>query len=429
MSELNDRPGDNHSKSAVNRRDVIKGTAALAGAAAFAATVENKYALAQSEEPVQIGWLGDRTGNFSNVGVQKFGAANLAVNELNEAGGILGREVVLVSEDAQSDNQRYQQMARKLILEDEVDVLHAAFSSASREAIRPLMSQHEMIFFYNNQYEGGVCDTWTFPTGSVPDHQVVPFIPAIIEKFGPRFYIIAADYNFGQLTAQWCRTVAAEHGGELLGEEFIPLDVSQFGTTISNIQEADPDFLITLITGIAHSSFYEQKNAAGLDVPMGTTINIGQGYEHLLFPPPALENQHVVVNFIQELENESAQDFVDRYMDLNPDAQYVGMEAAAEWEGIHLYAAAAEIAGTTDRNEVRDALETGVSVEGPSGTVTIDPDTHHTIRNMFMVHADEEHNIILDQEFEAVSPDWLSQEMGCQLPEQPDNTQYEPEEN
>lgn len=428
MSGLIEKKSNVDTKPTLNRRTMLKGTAAAAGAAAFAATIENRYALAQ-DDPVKIGWLGDRTGNFSNVGAQKFGAANLAVKELNDNGGILGREVVLVSEDAQSDNQRYQQMARKLILEDEVDVIHAAFSSASREAIRPLMSQNEMIFFYNNQYEGGVCDTWTFPTGSVPDHQVVPFIPAIIEKFGPRYYIIAADYNFGQLTAQWCRTVAAEHGGELLGEEFIPLDVSQFGTTISNIQEAAPDFLITLITGIAHSSFYEQKNAAGLDVPMGTTINIGQGYEHLLFPAPALANQHVVVNFIQELENEAAQDFVGRFMDLNPDAQYVGMEAAAEWEGIHLYAAAAEIAGTTDRNAVRDALETGVTIEGPSGPVTIDPDTHHTIRNMYMVHADEEHNIIQDAMFEAVRPDWLSQEMGCQLPQQPDNTQYEPVEN
>lgn len=411
----------------VNRRNLIKAGAALGAAATFATTVEMNYALGQSEEPVKIGWLGDRTGNFSNVGVQKFGAANLAVKELNDNGGILGREVVLVSEDAQSDNRRYQQMARKLILDDKVDVLHAGFTSASREAIRPLMSQNKMIYFYNNQYEGGVCDTWTFPTGSVPDHQVVPFIPAIIEKFGPRYYIIAADYNFGQLTAQWCRTVAAEHDGELLGEEFIPLDVSQFGTTISNIQAAAPDFLITLITGIAHSSFYEQKNAAGLDVPMATTINIGQGYEHLLFPPPALANQHVVVNFIQELDNPDAQDFVARYRDLNPDAQYVGMEAAAEWEGIHLYAAAAEIAGTTDREAVRDALETGVSVEGPSGTVTIDPDTHHTIRNMYMVHADEEHNIIQDTMFENVRPDWLSKEMGCHLPEKPDDTQYEPE--
>jgi branched-chain amino acid transport system substrate-binding protein len=58
--------------------------------------------------------------------------------------------------------------------------------------------------------------------------------------------------------------------------------------------------------------------------------------------------------------------------------------------------------------------------------VTIDPATHHTIRNIYLVHADEEHNIILDDTFEAVRPDWLSKEKGCNLPEKPDNTQYEP---
>jgi len=351
---------DKRNGMTLSRRRLVQKTALGASALSFAATIETRYASAQDEGPIKIGWLGDRTGNFSPVGVQKFNAANLAVKELNEAGGILGREVELVAEDAQSDNRRYQEMARKLILEDQVDVLHAGFSSASREAIRPLMSQHKMIYFYNNQYEGGVCDTWTFPTGSVPDHQVVPLIPTIIEKFGPRIYTIAADYNFGQLTARWCRTVAEEHGGEIIEEEFIPLEVSQFSSTISNIQAADPDVLITLITGANHASFYEQKNSAGLEVPMATTINMGQGYEHLIYEPPALANQYVVVNFMEELDNPEAVDFVSRFRDMFPDAQYVGMEAAAEWEGIHLYAAAVEKAGTTDKEEVRSTLETGM---------------------------------------------------------------------
>lgn len=412
----------------ISRRDLVRSAGLGASALAFVHAVDLKYAGAQDAGPIKVGWLGDRTGNFSNVGIQKFNAANLAIKELNDQGGVLGRELELVAEDAQSDNRRYQEMARKLILQDNVDVLHAGFTSASREAIRPLMGQNEMIYFYNNQYEGGVCDTWVFPTGSVPDHQVVPLIPAVIEQFGTRIYTIAADYNFGQLTAQWCRKVAEENGGEILAEEFIPLDVSQFSATISNIQEAAPDILITLITGINHSAFYEQKNSAGLDVPMATTITMGQGYEHRLFPAPALTNQYVVVNFMEELENPNATDFVSRFRAMFPDAEYVGMEAAAEWEGINLYAAAVEKAGTTEREEVRSALESNISVDGPSGTVTIDPATHHTIRNMFMVHADEEHNIVLDQEFEAVEPGWLSSEMGCNLPEEPDNTQYEPQD-
>lgn len=410
----------------VTRRDLLAKSALGAGALAFASAIDVRYALAQDEGPIKIGWLGDRTGDFSIVGVQKYNAANLAVKEINDRGGALGRQLQLIAEDAQSDNRRYQEMVRKLILQDKVDVLHAGFTSASREAIRPIVDQNKMLYFYNNQYEGGVCDSWVFPTGCVPDHQVVPFIPAVMEKFGPRVYTIAADYNFGQLTAAWCKKIAEQNGGEVIGEEFIPLDVSQFSSTITNIQNAKPDILIVLLVGIKQSSFYEQKNSAGLQVPMATTINMGQGYEHKRFSPPALNTMYVTVNYMEEIDTPEGKDFQNRFRAMFPDAEYVGMEAAAEWEGIHLHIAAVEKAGTTDKEEVRKTLESGISVDGPAGKVTIDPATHHTVRRIYLVHADEQHNIVLDQTFEEVRPDWLSTEMGCNLPEKPDNTQYEP---
>jgi urea transport system substrate-binding protein len=247
-----------------------------------------------------------------------------------------------------------------------------------------------------------------------------------MKLFGSRFYTIAADYNFGQLTADWFKKTIEQQGGEVIGEEFIPLDVSQFSTSITNIQNAAPDVLIVLLVGIKQSSFYEQKNSAGMQIPMATTINMGQGYEHLRFPPPALNNMYVTVNFMQELAEDLDTDFPDRIRALYPDAEYVGMEAAAEYEGINLYALAAEQAGTTDKDAVRQALETNITFEGPGGPVTIDPATHHTIRNIYLVHADEEHNIILDDTFEAVRPDWLSKDKGCNLPEKPEAVQYEP---
>src|SRR5918997_1117249 len=139
MSELDVLPIGATQK--VSRRRVIRDSALTAGALAFASQIDVRYALGQDEGPVKIGWLGDRTGDFSVVGIQKFNAANLAVTELNDADGILGREVALVAEDAQSDNRRYQEMVRKLILQDKIDVLHAGFTSASREAIRPIVDQ------------------------------------------------------------------------------------------------------------------------------------------------------------------------------------------------------------------------------------------------------------------------------------------------
>ena len=119
--------------------------------------------------------------------------------------GILGREVQLVSVDGQSNNALWQQLARRLIQQDKVDVLVAGFASAEREAIRPIVDQFKQLYFYTNQYEGGVADANTFCTGPVCEQQVIPTVQYMVEKFGPRGYTIAADYNFGQLTAAWTR--------------------------------------------------------------------------------------------------------------------------------------------------------------------------------------------------------------------------------
>lgn len=158
-----------------------------------------------ADKPIKVGMLEDLSGDFSLCGTYKTHAMELAIKEINESGGILGRKVELIAPDCQSDNQRYQEMARKLILDDEVDVIMGAFSSASREAIRPIMEENQTLYFYNNQYEGGVASHYTFCTGAVPEHQVMPLIEYMVKNYGPRIYTIAADYNFGQLTAQWVK--------------------------------------------------------------------------------------------------------------------------------------------------------------------------------------------------------------------------------
>ena len=109
----------------------------------------------------------------------------------------------------------------------------AGFASAEREAIRPIVDQFKQLYFYTNQYEGGVADANTFCTGPVCEQQVIPVVQYMVEKFGPRGYTLAADYNFGQLTAAWTKAFAPLVGGQIIGEEFIPLSVSEFSQVIA----------------------------------------------------------------------------------------------------------------------------------------------------------------------------------------------------
>ena len=379
-------------------------------------------------DTIKIGMLEDLSGDFSLCGTYKSHAMELAIKEINEAGGLLGKQLELIAPDCQSDNQRYQEMARKLILEDEVDVIMGGFSSASREAIRPIMDEYGMLYFYNNQYEGGVADHYTFCTGAVPEHQVMPLMEYMIKEYGPKVYTIAADYNFGQLTAQWVKKATQEFGGEIVGEEFLPLSVSQFSSSIEKIQQADPDVLVVLLTGVTQSSFYGQWFAANSkNIPIATTINIAQGYEHLRFDPPACANMYVTAQFVEELDTPAAKDFVARYRALYPDDPYVGMEAAAQYTGMMLYAEAVRKAGTTEVEAVIDALESGVSYDGPAGLVTIYGPTHHAIMDIWIVYSDANHQISFKTKYEQIVPDWIEKEKGCDLTVEAPNIQFTPD--
>lgn len=376
---------------------------------------------------IKLGVLEDRSGDFALVGLQKYHAVQLAVEEINNNGGLLGKQIEIIAPDTQSDDKRFQEMARKLILDDKVDVIMGAFSSASRETIRPIMEQNKMLYFYNNQYEGGVASKYTFPTGAVPEHQVLPLIEYMTKTYGPNAYIIAADYNFGQITADWVRVAAEKYGGSIIGEEFIPLGVSQFSSSISRIQKAKPDYLVVLLTGAKQSSFYEQWNTAGMrDLPMATTINMAQAYEHKRFKPPALANMYVTAPFMEELDTPEAKEFVKKWREKFPDDDYIGMEAEAQYTGVYLWAKAVEQAGTTEVDAVIAALESGISIDAPSGKVSIDPKSHHAIKDVYLVHADENHNITFPHKWDQIKPYWLAEEKGVDLTKEAPNKQYTP---
>jgi len=386
----------------------------------------NTIAVWAESDTIKIGLLEDRSGNFALHAGPKYLAAQLAVKEINDSGGVLGKKLELIAPDPQSDNRRFQELARRLILKDKVDVLFAGFASAEREAVRPIIDQYKMLYFYNNQYEGGVADKYTFCTGPVPEQQIDPVIKYCIEKFGPKMYILAADYNFGQLSAKWTHVIAEKYGGEIIGEEFIPLSVSQFASTIERVQAAKPDFLVMYITGDNHAAFYPQAQAAGLKIPFASSINVAQGYEHKRFPPPTLSGMHIGVHYVEELNTEANKAFVKRFRDMFPEVPYIGEQTENTYVGIYLYAKALEIAQTTEVDKVIEALESGIEFDAPEGKVYLDPKTHHLVRDIRIVVVDDNHNLSFPVTYPQVWPDWLSKEKGVDLTKKPEFVQYEP---
>lgn len=380
-------------------------------------------------DPIKIGLLEDSTGDFAAAGIPKVHGVELAVAEINAKGGVLGRKLQVIYYDTQSDNLRYQQFARRLIQQDKVDVLFGAFSSASREAIRPIVDKYKQLYFYNNEYEGGVCDKNMFFTGIVPDQVLSKQVPYMVKKFGPKVYTIAADYNFGQISGQWIRKFVEQSGGKMVGEEFIPLSVSQFNQTINNIQAAKPDVLMTLLIGANQVSFFQQAAAANLKVPTASFVNGPTFYEHKQLPPPAMNDVYIAANYMEEIDTPASQAFKTEWRKKYPNEKYISQVGEDSYAGVYLYAHGVAKAGTTDQASVVKALEApDTCIETPEGKICVDPRTHHTSHTISLMQVQPDHSVKRVQVWENVQPSWLA-EAGCDLTKKAQHTQFTPSDS
>lgn len=380
-------------------------------------------------EEIVVGAILDETGPINIYGLPKIDATKLAIKNINENGGVLGRQLRLVLQDAQSTNENYTQFANQLAVQEEVAVLMGGITSASREAIRPVVNRHDILYFYNEQYEGGVCDKNVFATGVVPSQQLDALIPWAIENIGPNLYVLAADYNYGQISALWVDRIAQENGGEVLGTEFIPLDVTEFGSTINEVQAANPDAVVSLLVGGNHINFYRQFAAAGLGGDMRiVSPTFGLGNEQVVLGPEESTDITVAYPYFQELDNPTNEEFVSLWHEeYGEDYDYIPDAAVDEWIGWHLWAQAVEQAGTTDMEAVIEALESGLEFEGPGGLVTMDPGSHHLVKDTHIGVTNDQQGFEVIESFEQVPPSFEQEQ--CDLIANPDiEQQFTPEE-
>jgi urea transport system substrate-binding protein len=394
----------------------------LAGAAGVALASPAVMGRAQ-DASIKIASILDLSGGLDIYGAPMDVTTKLAVADINAAGGLLGRQVELLTYDAQSNIQLYTQFATQAAAGERVAVVHGGITSASREAIRPTLSRFETLYFYNTQYEGGVCDTNNFCTGSTPAQTVARVVPHVMNKWGNKVYIVAADYNYGQITAQWMQKFVADNGGETLGVEFFPLDVTNFGPTINKIQQAAPDLVISALVGGAHVSFYRQYAAAGLNasIPIASTT-FGVGNEHQLISAEEGNGLIAAYSYFEAVDNPVNAEFLARLTESMGDARPGLNELAVRsYEGVMLWAEAVKLAGTADRMPVIEALRTGLTYDGPSGAVTIDPQTHHCIQNVYLAELQDQTFQILEQH-EAQPP--ADTQLVCNLIETPNQSNF-----
>ena len=371
----------------MTRRAITRRSALALGsvsAAALATPFVSRNGLA--EPPIKLGSLLDASGPIGISGARMIQTTEYAVGVLNAAGGLLGRQIQLINYDTQSSMQLYSQYAQQLVLKDRVDVVQGGITSASREAIRPTLDRFKTLYFYNTQYEGGVCDRNVFCTGTTPAQTVDHVVAYATKNWGKKAYIIAADYNYGQITAKWMTKFVRDGGGSVAQTDFFPLDVTDFSSAISRIQQAAPNFLLSALVGANHNGFYRQWAAAGMKakIPMASTV-FGLSDELISMEPATTDGIVTCYGWYNDLGTPASDTFVKGMQaKFGAGVTDLGELDSATYEGIMIWAEGVKKAGSVAQQKVIAALESGITFNGPSGKVTMDPKTHHTIRNAYL---------------------------------------------
>ena len=407
----------------MNRRQFFTATARAGAGAAVAATSLFPVSVLAADE-ILVGGLHDETGGLDFAGAPMQQMLRFTVDEINQKGGLLGRKLRAVTADTGSNMQLYQSLAQQIALRDKVNVVQGGITSASREVIRPVLRRFNTLYFYNTLYEGGVCDRNCFCTGTTPAQAVEPIIDYAMKKWGNKTYVLAADYNYGQITAKWIAHYVEERKGTVQATNFFPLDVSDFASTIAKIQDAAPNFVCAALVGGAHISFFRQWAASGMNkkIPL-TSTTFGVGNEHLALSAAEGDGILIAGNYSPEIDTPANKNFLAAYKKRYGDANPVHELAVSQYQGIMLWAEAVRKAGSVDHDALIKVLETGLKIEGPAGTVTVEPKTHHCALDIHLMVVKDQKLTIIDTAKQRPPADTAQY---CDLQKNPDdNKQYE----
>jgi len=348
-------------------------------------------------EPIKIGVPIPLSGVFGVYGEQMQMATELAVEELNAGGGILGRPVEVIYADTESEVQPTIDKVKELIHKD-IDVLIGIISSANRDAVVPTVFRAKKVLIYPTTYEGGVAAKfegkgarYVFTTGPVSEQYIKPFIPWIVENLGESFYMIGMDYIYGHGSIANAKQYVAEVGGTVVGEEFVPLGITDFSAVLNRVAAAKPDVVFAVVAGDDLVFLGKQFYEFGLK-DMGisfTTSELDESYLTAI-GPEAVDGMACSYPYFMGVDTEENEVFVRSMREKYGEDTLVSLAAESMYYSIKLFAKAAERAGSVETEALIAGLE-GVEVMAPEGRVWIRAQDHQGIVNdtICVVEVDE----------------------------------------
>lgn len=330
---------------------------------------------ALAADPIKIGVPVGLSGANSVVAPSVVQSAQLAVDEINAKGGILGRQVELEVADDGSGAAGAQKAFDSLIFQKKANALISMETSAARNAGLPIVARGKVPFIYTSFYEGRSCSPYLYVDAWVPDQQVAPIVDYFMQKKGAKtFFLVGSDYAFGRGMLDFTRQYIQKKGGQILGEEYAPMDATDWTAIISKVRAANPDALVTSTAGGAPNvTLTKQLRGAGikalygnLAVDEGTAKGMGTDAEGI----------YISASYLTSIDSPENKEYLAAMKKkFGAELKTPNDLSVPEYEGVYLYKAAVEKAKSTDTAPVIKALAE-VSFEGPRGVIQMSKQRH-----------------------------------------------------
>jgi branched-chain amino acid transport system substrate-binding protein len=333
-----------------------------------------------TQEPFRIGVLFSETGVTSVIERSELMGTLLAVEEVNQAGGIDGRELQLVRYDPASTPARYQQLAERLLLEDDVRVILGCYMSSTRKAVIPVVEKYNGLLMYPTLYEGFEYSRNVIYTGAAPNQNSVQLAEFMLRTFGSRVFMVGSDYIYPYESNRIMSDLVLERGGEKVAEHYLPLDASweDFQAITRRIKQLGPDFIFSTVVGDGTALLYRACREAKLDpsrMPIGSLTTCEAEVQQM---GAGLAEGHITsaVYFQSVATPQNEQCVATCRQRFGPNVVLNLCWEAAYFQ-THLLANALRRAGTDNVRELLRMLP-GSEFLAPQGLVRIDEDNHHT---------------------------------------------------
>lgn len=332
-------------------------------------------------DPIRVGVLFSSAGITSSVERSQSLGTFFAIREVNDAGGINGRELVPVHYDPGCMPHNYRLLAQKMVQEDGLNVIFGCYMSSTRKAVMPVVEKWQRLLLYPTPYEGFEFSPNIIYTGAAPNQNSAQLAEYMTSHFGARVYLVGSDYIYPYESNRIMSDFILERpGGKKLAERYVRLDATEqdFLPIVQDIQKKQPDFIFSTVVGAATRMFYQAYADAGLDpsrIPIASLTTCEAEVSEMGMEIAA--GHITAAPYFQAVDSRVNRECLARFRAMYGDEVQPNMCWEAAYFQLHMFARAMQRSGSDEIDRLLPCL-LGSEFEAPQGRVRIDPANHHT---------------------------------------------------